>query len=227
MILILTGAGISAASGLGTFRDAGGIWQKYDLEMVATPLGFAQNTDLAVDFYNARRQNCRLAEPNAAHRALAALEKAMPGQVTIVTQNVDDLHERAGSTELIHMHGELMRALCSNCDHRWPAPDEMHKLDPCPACSEPTTRPDVVFFGEYPYFIDQIFDLVDQCTTFASIGTSGEVEPAASLVSMARANGARTVHMNIQSPNPGHAFDEILLGPATEVVPDWVDSLIG
>ncbi len=226
-IFVLTGAGISAASGLGTFRDADGIWQKYDLEMVATPLGFARNTDLAHDFYNARRRNCRRAEPNAAHFALAALETALPGEVVIVTQNVDDLHERAGSRNLIHMHGELMNALCSGCRHRWPAPEKMHKDHQCPRCGALKTRPDVVFFGEYPYFMDEILDLVNRCKTFASIGTSGEVEPAASLASMAKANGAKTAHLNIQYPHLGHPFDDVLVGPATEVVPAWVNSLLG
>ncbi|MCY3876009.1 MAG: NAD-dependent deacylase [Rhodobacteraceae bacterium] len=226
-IFVLTGAGVSADSGLGTFRDADGIWQKYDLEMVATPRGFATNTDLAHDFYNARRRNCRRAEPNAAHFALAALETALPGEVVIVTQNVDNLHERAGSRNLIHMHGELMNALCSGCHHRWPAPDKMHRDDQCPRCGAPKTRPDVVFFGEYPYFMDEILDLVGRCETFASIGTSGEVEPAASLASMAKANGAKTAHLNIRYPHPGHPFDDVLIGPASEVVPAWVDSLIG
>ena len=225
-IFILTGAGISADSGLGTFRDAGGIWQKFDLEMVATPRGFARNTDLALNFYNARRQNCRRAKPNAAHFALAALETALQEDVVVVTQNVDDLHERAGSRNLIHMHGELLTALCSGCRHRWPAPDEMHGDDPCPRCGASKTRPDVVFFGEYPYFMDDIMELVGRCTMFVSIGTSGEVEPAASLASMAKAAGAKTVHMNIQRPHVGHPFDEVLIGPATEIVPAWVNSLV-
>ena len=146
-ITILTGAGVSAESGLGTFRDMDGLWPRYDLEEVATPEGFARNPALVHDFYNARRANCADAQPNAAHEALAALAQG-PHDVTLVTQNVDDLHERAGSRDVIHMHGELMRALCAACDHRWDAPLVMSPAAPCPACAAPATRPDVVWFGE-------------------------------------------------------------------------------
>ncbi|RYH10054.1 hypothetical protein EU800_09190 [Tropicimonas sp. IMCC6043] len=150
-IVILTGAGISAESGLGTFRDAGGIWSQYDLENVATPAGFARNPSLVHGFYNARRANALAARPNAAHRALARLERDWPGEVILVTQNIDDLHERAGHARVIHMHGELMGATCAACGAHWEAPREMRAADPCPECGEPKTRPDVVWFGEMPY----------------------------------------------------------------------------
>ncbi|MEM7525801.1 MAG: NAD-dependent deacylase, partial [Pseudomonadota bacterium] len=177
-IVILTGAGISAESGLGTFRDKDGLWTKYDLEDVATPEGFAKNPGLVHDFYNARRANCRGAAPNAAHHALARLESG-PHDVLVVTQNVDNLHERAGSTRLIHMHGELMNQLCAACGDRRPCPGDLSAASVCPACGAPALRPDVVWFGETPYGMDRIWDALRRADLFVSIGTSGEVYPAA------------------------------------------------
>jgi NAD-dependent deacetylase len=143
-IVVLTGARVSAESGLGTFRDAGGLWGRYDLNDVATPGSFARNPALVHYFYNARRQNGLNSLPNAAHTALVMLKKCNPHDLTIVTQNVDDLHERAGATRVIHMHGQLMRGLCGACDARWNAPAIMAPGDPCPSCAAPATRPDVV-----------------------------------------------------------------------------------
>lgn len=225
-IVILTGAGISAESGLGTFRDKDGLWTRYDLEEVATPQGFARNPDFVHEFYNARRANCADAEPNAAHAALARLEREHPGEVVIVTQNVDDLHERAGAARVIHMHGALSRALCVACGHRWPAPPAMQTADTCPACSAPATRPDVVWFGEIPYHMDEITDHLAACTCFAAIGTSGEVYPAAGFVQLAKDAGAHTVELNLESSSVVSAFAETRCGPATKVVPDWVASLL-
>ncbi|MFN4101085.1 MAG: Sir2 family NAD-dependent protein deacetylase, partial [Pararhodobacter sp.] len=153
-IVVLTGAGLSAESGLGTFRDKGGLWTKYDLNEVATPEGFARNPALVTEFYNARRANCLAAQPNAAHRALARLEAELPGEVLLVTQNVDDLHQRAGARRVVQMHGALCSALCAGCGHRWRAPVVMTPRDPCPACGAPRTRPDVVWFGEVPYHME-------------------------------------------------------------------------
>src|SRR6056297_2704190 len=153
-ILILTGSGISAESGLGTFRDEGGLWSQYDLEDVATPQGYARDPALVHAFYNARRANCAGAAPNDAHRALARLEAEWPGEVVLVTQNIDDLHERAGHRTVIHMHGELAGALCADCDHRWDAAAEMSPRTACPACGRAAARPDVVWFGEMPYRMD-------------------------------------------------------------------------
>lgn len=226
-IVILTGAGISAESGLGTFRDVDGLWTKYDLEEVATPQGFARNPDLVHGFYNARRANCRGAEPNAAHRALARLQAANAGETVIVTQNVDDLHERGGASGVIHMHGALGSALCGACGHRWPAPDEMHTADPCPACGAPATRPDVVWFGEMPYHMDEILDHLSACALFVAIGTSGEVYPAAGFVEMADRAGADTLELNLEPSSQISAFAQARFGPATEVVPAWVESLLG
>ena len=225
-IVVLTGAGISAESGLGTFRDAGGLWSQYDLEEVATPQGFRRNPALVQAFYNARRRNCAEAQPNAAHQALARLETALPGQVLVVTQNVDDLHHRAGSRAVIQMHGALMRARCAACAHVWPAPMEMHPDDPCPACRRRATRPDVVWFGEFPHDMDRIEAELAECEVFAAIGTSGEVWPAAGFVLQARAAGAHCVELNMVQTDVSGDFDAHFLGPASQVVPDWVDRLL-
>jgi NAD-dependent deacetylase len=225
-IVVLTGAGISAESGLGTFRDEGGLWSQYDLEEVATPQGFRRNPALVQTFYNARRRNCAEARPNAAHDALARLEAALPGQVLLVTQNVDDLHHRAGSRAVIQMHGALMRARCAACAHVWPAPMEMAPDDPCPACRRPATRPDVVWFGEFPHDMERIEAELAECEIFAAIGTSGEVWPAAGFVLQARAAGAQCVELNMTRTDVSGDFDAHFLGPASEVVPAWVDRLL-
>lgn len=221
-IVILTGAGISAESGLGTFRDAGGIWTRYDLEEVATPQGFARNPALVHEFYNARRAQARAAQPNAAHRALAKLVQG-PHDITLVTQNIDALHEAAGHPDVIHMHGALLRALCAACGHRWPAPDVMDPADPCPACAAPATRPDVVWFGEMPYHMDSIMAAVAVCDLFVAIGTSGTVYPAAGFGALAAESGARTLEINL---DPSGGFDETRKGPATDTVPAWVSDLL-
>jgi len=221
-IVVLTGAGISAESGLGTFRDEGGLWSQYDLEEVATPQGFRRNPTLVHAFYNARRKNCA----EAAHVALAQLEKARPGEVVIVTQNVDDLHLRAGSENLIQMHGALMRARCAACAHVWPAPAEMAPDDPCPACRRPATRPDVVWFGEFPYEMERIERELSDCRHFAAIGTSGQVWPAAGFALQAREAGAHCVELNMMQTDVSGEFDAHFLGPASQVVPAWVDRLL-
>ena len=220
-IVILTGASVSAESGLGTFRDKDGLWTKYDLNDVATPDGFARNPSLVHDFYNARRTNCVMAAPNAAHAALAHLA-ATAHEVTLITQNVDDLHERAGSPSVIHMHGALMRALCAVCDARWDAPLVMNPSDQCPVCAAPTTRPDIVWFGEVPYQMDAIAQAVAEADLFAAIGTSAEVYPAAGLVELAH---GKTVEINLEPSARANAFDDHLFGPATKIVPDWVARL--
>jgi NAD-dependent deacetylase len=225
-IVILTGAGISAESGLGTFRDKDGLWTKYDLEEVATPEGFARNPALVQEFYNARRANCRGAAPNAAHHALGRLTEARPDTV-IVTQNVDDLHERGGATGVIHMHGELSRALCGAWDHRWDAPEAMAITDACPTCGTAATRPDVVWFGEMPYHMEQIFDALSQATLFVAIGTSGSVYPAAGFVGEARASGVETLELNLEPSEVRGQFDAGRYGPASEIVPLWVDEVLG
>ncbi|ARE42183.1 NAD-dependent protein deacetylase of SIR2 family [Rhodovulum sp. P5] len=226
-IVILTGAGISAESGLGTFRDTGGIWSQYDLTEVATPEGFARNPALVHAFYNARRKNAAEAIPNAAHAALARLEQALPGDVLIVTQNIDDLHERAGSRNVLHMHGAITRAKCAACAHEWDAPMEMRADDPCPACKAPATRPDIVWFGEFPYHMEAIWDALRAADLFVSIGTSGSVYPAAAFVQDAGRAGARTLELNLDPSENIHDFDEARQGPASVLVPAWVDEMLG
>lgn len=225
-IVILTGAGISAESGLGTFRDEGGLWAQHRIEDVATPEGFARNPQLVTDFYNARRTQAAVATENAAHRALARLQVEHPGDVLLVTQNVDSLHEKGGSTDVIHMHGALNSALCGSCDHRWPAPLEMHVGKACPACSAPTARPDIVWFGEMPYQMDRIETALARADIFAAIGTSGNVYPAAGFVQMAAYAGAKTVEMNLDPSITVTLFEETRPGKASETVPDWVDSIL-
>ncbi len=225
-VVLLTGAGVSAESGLGTFRDVGGLWDQYDLEDVATPQGFARDPALVHGFYNARRANMHGATPNAAHRALARLQRAWPDRVTLITQNIDDLHERAGSPAVIHMHGELSRALCGACGHRWDAPATMRPADPCPACGAAATRPDVVWFGEMPYHFAHIDAALAAADLFVAIGTSGAVYPAAGFVAEAAAQGARTLEINLAPSDVADAFDDRLIGPATETVPAWVASLL-
>ena len=222
-IVILTGAGISAESGLGTFRDAGGLWAQVDLAEVATPAAFARDPARVLAFYDARRAQARAAVPNAAHLALARLEAALdPGAVLIVTQNVDDLHERAGSRAVIHMHGDLGQALCAG----WPAPEVLAPADPCPACGAGPVRPDVVWFGEIPYRMEEIGSALAGCGIFAAIGTSGQVWPAAGFVAEARAAGAACWELNLERSEVSRAFPNRRIGPATEVVPAWVDSLL-
>lgn len=225
-IVILTGAGVSAESGLGTFRDKGGLWSEYDLEDVATPQGFARNPALVHDFYNARRANALDAAPNAAHVALAELAKAMPDRVTLVTQNIDNLHERAGHTDVIHMHGEIMQALCGACGARWPAPKIMTSGDACPECGAKATRPDIVWFGEIPYHMDRIEASLVDAETFVAIGTSGQVYPAAGYVDIARQLGIETIEINLEPSDRDGLFDRQFIGPATQTVPAWVQTLL-
>ena len=225
-IVILTGAGISAESGLGTFRDQDGLWAQHRIEDVATPEGFTRNPDLVHAFYNARRANAAAASPNPAHEALARLQREYSGEVIIVTQNVDDLHERGGASNVIHMHGVLHGALCHRCDHRWPAPETMNASDPCPACGLAATRPDVVWFGEIPYRMEEIFDHLATADLFASIGTSGQVYPAANFVTEARAIGAHTVELNLEPSMGASQFLECHHGPASKIVPAWVNHLL-
>ena len=226
-IVILTGAGISAESGVDTFRDKGGIWSKVDYRDVATPEGFARDPALVHDFYNQRRRGLASVSPNPAHDALARLEHEFPGSFVLVTQNIDDLHERAGSHRIIHMHGELKRALCANCGQRCDWPGDMSVRDACPHCrSVGFMRPDVVWFGEMPYRMGDIWEALSLCDLFVSIGTSGNVYPAASFVEFARAAGARTVELNLEPSESITLFDEAVHGPATKIVPRFVDELL-
>ncbi len=219
-IVVLTGAGISAESGIETFRAETGLWANHRVEDVATPEGFAKDPDLVHAFYNGRRGQLADVQPNAAHKALALLEKHV--DLLVVTQNVDDLHERAGQRNLIHMHGELRGALCHGCGHRWAAPDTMNTTDACPACAAAKTRPDIVWFGEMPYQMDRIFDAITAADLFVSIGTSGNVYPAAGFAAEAQRAGVDTLELNLEPSNTPTDFADARYGPATEIVPDWV-----
>lgn len=224
-IVILTGAGISRESGLHTFRDADGIWATVRVEDVATPDAFARDPQRVHDFYNARRAQLPQVAPNAAHLALARLQADSAGEVLIVTQNVDDLHERAGSGRLLHMHGELRRVRCTRCaaTHAWDGPTDT--ATPCPACGAAALRPDVVWFGEVPLHMDEIDRALMACDLFVSIGTSGTVYPAAGFVQLARGH-ARTVELNLEPSDGWSQFDDTLCGPATILVPAFVDELL-
>lgn len=225
-IVILTGAGISAESGLGTFRDAGGLWAQHNIEDVATPEGFARDPQLVTDFYNARRAQAAEATPNPAHFALADLENRFAGEVVIVTQNVDGLHEKAGSTGVIHMHGALNSALCAACDHRWAAPLAMRPDEPCPSCHRSTGRPDIVWFGEIPYFMEDIADHLASTDLFAAIGTSGNVYPAAGFVQEATAFGADSIELNLEPSEVVSSFAQKRVGKASDTVPQWVSEIL-
>lgn len=230
-IVILTGSGVSAESGLSTFRDKGGIWAKYDYREVATPQGFAANPALVHEFYNQRRRAVGTAEPNAAHFALARLESelaARGGKLTLVTQNVDNLHERAGSRNLLHMHGEMAKARCSHCDAVALWADDLSVETACPACGETGgMRPHVVWFGEIPLHLEEIAAAVARATHFVSIGTSGAAYPAAGLVSEARQLNIPCTELNLEHSENAWAFTASRYGRASEIVPAWVEEVLG
>jgi NAD-dependent deacetylase len=225
-IVILTGAGVSAESGIDTFRGAGGLWEKHRAEDLATPQAFARDPELVLRFYDMRRAAIQTRQPNAAHEALARLDSAWPGDLLIVTQNVDDLHERAGAKRMLHMHGEHLNAWCTACDvrSRWTAP--LLDRPACPQCGARALRPDVVWFGEMPYRMDEIFAALRAADLFVSIGTSGAVYPAAGFVRNARDFGARTLELNLEPSQGSIWFDDARHGPATELVPAWVEEML-
>lgn len=225
-IVILTGAGISAESGLATFRGPGGLWEGHRVEDVCTPEALAHDPELVHRFYDARRAALAGVEPNAAHIALARLDAGWPGDLLIVTQNVDDLHERAGATRLLHMHGELQSALCAACGVRTEWNGDLPPEEVCPNCDTPALRPDIVFFGEMPYEMERIEQALANADLFVSIGTSGAVYPAAGFVQGARQNGADTLELNLEASAGSAYFAETRTGPATLLVPGWVDEML-
>jgi len=225
-LVILTGAGISAESGLGTFRDPDGLWAKHDWRKLASPEGFLEDPEAVHAFYNARRQGLLEAEPNAAHRALAALAEAWPGDLMLVTQNIDDLHERGGSSDVVHMHGELLKTRCEHCGAVFGWREDLSVSTPCPACSEAGgLRPHVVWFGEMPFEMERIYERLMRCGLFVAIGTSGAVYPAGGFVQEARLAGARTLELSLEPGEASAFFDDRIYGPATQVVPAFVDRL--
>ncbi|WAJ27594.1 NAD-dependent deacylase [Antarcticirhabdus aurantiaca] len=231
-IFVLTGAGVSAESGLGTFRDKAGtgIWARFDPMKLATPEAFAADPDTVQAFYNARRRNLVEAEPNAAHAALARLERefaAHGGRLVLVTQNIDDLHERAGSSDVIHMHGELLKSRCTRCGTVAPERGDLGPHSVCLACGEiGTLRPHVVWFGEMPLEMERIEDELLRADLFVAIGTSGSVYPAAGYVSLARDAGIATCEINLEPSDNAFLFDERRYGPASEAVPAFVDEIL-
>jgi len=226
-IVILTGAGASAESGIDTFRAAGGLWEQHRVEDVATPEAFARDPELVLRFYDMRRAAIQEKQPNAAHFALARLDREWDGELLIVTQNVDDLHERAGARRVLHMHGEHLNAWCTYCDvrSRWRGP--LIERPACPECGARALRPDVVWFGEMPYRMNEIYAALRQADLFVSIGTSGAVYPAAGFVRDARELGARTLELNLERSQGSAWFDESRIGPAGELVPAWVEEVLG
>jgi NAD-dependent deacetylase len=226
-IFILTGAGISAESGLATFRGPDGLWEGHRVEDVATPEAFRRDPLLVQKFYDARREKLRHVKPNAAHRALGRLDAEWPGELLIVTQNVDDLHERAGARRVLHMHGELKSAWCVACDVRVPWEDELSSGPACPACRAPgQLRPDIVWFGEMPYGMDRIDAALMEADLFLSIGTSGAVYPAAGYVQTARYLRVPTLEINLEPSQGSFFFDESRIGRAGELVPAWVEEML-
>ena len=226
-IVILTGAGISAESGIDTFRSEGGLWEQHRVEDVATPEGFARDPDLVLRFYDMRREAIQTKLPNPAHEALARLDANWEGELLIVTQNVDDLHERAGARRVLHMHGTHLNAWCTACDARSPWSGPLIDRPPCPACGASALRPDVVWFGEMPYQMDRIYGAIRQADLFVSIGTSGAVYPAAGFVRDARELRIRTLELNLERSQGSHWFHESRQGRASELVPEWVNQVLG
>ncbi len=226
-IVILTGAGISAESGVATFRDSNGLWENHRIEDVATPGAYRRNPKLVQDFYNARRRQVVTVQPNLAHHALVELEKHWRGDFLLVTQNVDDLHDRAGSKKLIHMHGELLKVRCTQCHDIWRHDHDVTLKMACPACNaKGCVRPHIVWFGEMPLEMDRIEEALSCCDLFISIGTSGEVYPAAGFMEQAKMAGARTIEINLKSTGQTSRFDEVLEGPAGREVPELVQTLL-
>jgi NAD-dependent deacetylase len=226
-IVILTGAGVSAESGLATFRGPDGLWEGHRVEDVCTPDAFRRDPALVHAFYDARREKLGTVEPNAAHKALARLDAEWPGELLLITQNVDDLHERAGSRRLLHMHGELAKGWCLSCDGRFAWKGPMGEGAECIACGvSGRMRPDIVWFGEMPYDMERIDAVLQRADVFVSIGTSGAVYPAAGFVQTARYGGAKTLEMNLEPSMGSIYFDESRTGPAGKLVPEWVDEVL-
>lgn len=224
-LVVLTGAGISAESGLRTFRDGDGLWEQHRLEEVATPMAFRRDPALVHRFYNERRRSLASVEPNAAHHALARLDRTWRGELLLVTQNVDDLHDRAGSRRLLHLHGELLKARCLTCGAVVAWTGDLAVDTPCPACGLGGLRPHITWFHEVPMGTDRVYEALERCDLFVAIGTSGHVYPAAGFVE-AVPRSARTLELNLTPSLVASAFQEVRVGPATELVPAWVDALL-
>ncbi len=228
-IVVLTGAGVSAESGIPVFRSETGLWENHRVEDVCVPEALVRNPRLVHDFYNTMRRNLKTKDPNPAHRAIAKLQQEWPqrgGKVTLVTQNIDDLHEMAGSMEVIHMHGELNSLLCAKCGRRWFNDEDSSPEDICPHCKAQAVRPDIVFFGEIPYYMDEITAALAACDLFIAVGTSGVVYPAAGFCQYARAQHAVCVEFNLEKSAVATNFHYGLYGKASQTVPAFVKHLL-
>lgn len=228
-IVILTGAGISAESGIKTFRASDGLWEEHRIEDVASPEGFQRDPHLVQQFYNARRQQLLSSEvnENLAHKALAKLEQQFNGELLLVTQNIDDLHERAGSQKVLHMHGELLKKRCNQSDEISNCQNELFPDDICECCQQKGhLRPHIVWFGEMPFYMDEIYSKLSQCDLFVAIGTSGHVYPAAGFVEIAAQSGAQTLEINLEESQLASQFEQGIYGKASEKVPQWVASIL-
>jgi NAD-dependent deacetylase len=226
-VVVLTGAGVSAESGLPTFRDAHGLWEGHRPEDVATLEAYHRDPLQVHRFYDERRRALMRAQPNSAHEALAQLEAALGPDLYLVTQNIDDLHERGGSSRVVHLHGELRSAWCLACGARHLWEGNLGSAPPCPSCGVRALRPDVVWFGEHPYWMPEVLEAVESADVFCAIGTSGLVYPAAGLAELAAARGARTIELNLAASATASRFHEVRRGRATVLVPDWVDEVLG
>ncbi len=227
-VVILTGAGISAESGIRTFRASDGLWEEHRIEDVASPEGFLRDPVTVHRFYNLRREQLlhQGIKPNAAHQALAAFETRFPGRLTLVTQNIDDLHEQAGSQRPLHMHGELLKIRCQQSGQVFECREETSVTSVCPCCGiSGNLRPHVVWFGEMPLYMDAIYDALDKCDLFIAIGTSGNVYPAAGFFAVARAAGAHTVELNLETSANGSRFHEQHYGLASAIVPAYLNTV--
>jgi len=224
-ITVLTGAGISAESGIATFRGDGGLWDKYKIEDVATPEAFKRNPELVLEFYNMRRRQLLNVKPNPAHFALARLEEAVRDRLTLITQNVDDLHERAGSNRVLHMHGELTQARCTSCSQVVPWTGDISVTDRCESCGE-ALRPHIVWFGEVPFHLETEIPQALEAEIFMAVGTSGSVYPAAGMVLEAKLRQKLTIEVNLEASENTPFFDHHLRGPAGVVLPEFIDACL-
>lgn len=228
-IVVLTGAGISAESGIKTFRAQDGLWENHRIDEVATPEGFARNPELVQRFYNLRRQPLLdgAVSANPAHTALAHLEREFSGEFMLITQNIDNLHELAGSTSVLHMHGEILKMRCTHSQQIFRCGGAITPQDLCECCQqEGRLRPHIVWFGEMPFFMDEIYQALSNCDLFVAIGTSGNVYPAAGFVQMANDNDATTIEINLEQSNVATDFDEAIYGKAGDILPGWVEQVL-
>ncbi len=226
-IFILTGAGISAESGIGTFRDANGLWNNHKVEDVATVEAFEKNPQYVHRFYNELKPDLLEAKPNLAHLCLTKLQTNYNGNVDIVTQNVDTLHEKAGSKNVYHMHGKIDEAICLNCGHILKSDDDVDTSTICPHCTMAGfMKPNIVFFGEMPLYMPEIEKKLRECDLFISVGTSGVVYPAAGFVYTAKYYGADTIEFNLEKTSNNCLFDEHIFGKCTNTLPEFVEKLL-